>query len=128
MYTISWDNHQERVDSIEGVERLLDHLHECFSKAGPTLVTVERANGGDSLTIGLGAEFSVLNFVRGNKNPPYFSSSGGNGADETISFLFGGQWSEYPLRNAVPLPVARAAMTRFCETGELSKNVVWEEV
>lgn len=128
MYTISWDNNQEQASLIDDVDRLLDRLHEQHRNSGPTLVTVERADNGDSLSIGLGAELSVLNYVRGDKNPPYYTSSGGDDTEDVISFMFGGEWSEYPRRAAVPISVARAAMMRFCETGELSRDVMWEEV
>jgi immunity protein Imm1 of predicted polymorphic toxin system len=128
MYTISWDSHEERVDSVDDVDRRLEQLHEQYRNGEPTLVTVERADRGDSLSIGLGARLSVLNFVRGDKNPPYYTSAGGRDVDEAISFMFGGEWSEYPLRAAVSIEAARAAMRRFCETGELSEAVVWEEV
>lgn len=128
MYTISWNAHEEHFDSAEGVDRKLDQLHEQFRIAEPTLVTVERADSGDSLSIGLGASLSVLNFVRGDKNPPYYRSAGGRDVDEVISFVFGGEWSEYPLRAAVSIEASRAAMRRFCKTGELFEAVVWEEV
>jgi hypothetical protein len=91
-------------------------------------VTVERVDNGDSLSIGLGANVTVLNYVRGDQNPPYYTSSGGTDADETISFLFGAEWSEYPLKFAVSISTGRAAIKRFCETGQLLESVVWVEV
>lgn len=128
MYTITWDDKQEQMDSVQAVENLLDRLQEYFRSRAPTLVTVERSDNGDSLSIGLGGNMSVLNYIRGDKSPPYYTSSGGHNTDEAISFLFGGEWSEYPLKNAVPLSAARAAMTQFCKTGELAKDLTWEEV
>jgi len=128
MYTISWNEHEQRLDSPDEIDRLLDNLHKCFSSGDPTLVTVEREDTGDSLSIGLGRDMSVLNYVRGDKDPPYYTSTGGSDGDEAISFRFGGEWSEYSLRNAIPLSIARSAMRQFCETGELTKNIEWEEV
>lgn len=128
MYAISWNNEKMRAGTIDEVEALLDLLHERFSNDEPTLVTVERASSGDSLSIGLGLDVSVMNYVRGDKNPPYYTTLGGGNVDKFVSFMFGGEWSEYPLRNAVPLSAARAAMRKFCETGELTTDVAWEEV
>lgn len=128
MYTISWNDEHTQLESVDAVERLLDHLHELFRNGSPTLVTVELAGNGDSLSIGLGAELSVLNYVRGDRNPPYYTSAGGSDEDALISFKFGGEWSEYPFRNAVPILTARGAMKRFCELRELPRDVVWEEV
>jgi len=127
LYQITWDNEElHPVTTIGEVEELLDLLQERFRKGRPTLVTVERFENGDCLIIGLGLELSVLNYVRGDKNPPYYTSSGDPGAVGAISFRFGGELSEFWLSQAVPVSIARAAMTHFCETGELSKEMVWE--
>ena len=128
MYTLYWESVQEQIESLDDVERRLDEIHAQLRNERPTLVTVELAVSRDSLSIGLGAQLSVLNYVRGDNNPPYYTSSGGVDVDEGISFLFGGELSEYPLRAAIPIEAARAAMTRFCKCGELSDSVVWEEV
>ena len=128
MYTLSWDEETRLLESIDGIEALLDGLHTRFSDGKPTLVTIERDGTRDSLSIGLGLDVSVLNHVRADKNPPYSISVGRSNRDEPIAFLFGGEWSEYPIRNTVPISAARAAMRKFCETGELTKDVVWEEV
>src|SRR5690242_9463626 len=90
MYKIYWDNDHALSDSVDSVERLLDRLHEYYRARDPTLVTVERAGNGDSLSIGLEANITVLNCVRGDQNPPYYTSSGGTDADETISFCLEG--------------------------------------
>jgi hypothetical protein len=127
MYEITWGNEAATLDSAGAVERLLDELHARYRDGDPTLVTVERSDG-QSLSIGLGAQCSVLNYVRGDKNPPYYTSAAESESDEHVSFRFGGAWSEYPLRATVPIAEARAAMTRFCESGQLSPDVRWEEV
>src|SRR5262245_15617431 len=113
MYKISWDSNEELLDSVDGARQRLDQLHEQYRNREPTLVTVERADSGDTLSIGLGAMLSVLTFVRGDGNPPYYTSAGGRDVDEFISFLFGGESSEYPLRAAVPIEAARAAIREF---------------
>lgn len=91
------------------------------------MVTVERSNSGDSLSIGLGRSAAVLSYVRGDKEPPYHISVGGSELTGVISFSFGGELSEFPLRSAVPLSHAFVAMRHFCETGERSTDVEWEE-
>lgn len=53
---------------------------------------------------------------------------GGTEVDETISFLFGGEWSEYPLKSTVPISTGRAAIKTILRTGQLLESVVWEEV
>jgi hypothetical protein len=127
MYAVSWDQHEERLASIDEVEDLLDRLHDRFKNGDPTLVSIALATR-DSLSIGLGRDASVLNHVREDRNPPYYISTGGGGETEGIWFRFGGEWSEYPTRNAVPISVARAVMRQFCKTGKLPQSIEWEEV
>jgi len=94
MYQITWNNEElHPVTTIREVEELLDLLHERFRNGRPTLVTVERFENGDVLTIRLGSELSMLNYVRGDRNPPYYTSSGDPGAVGTISLQpHGGSW------------------------------------
>ena len=127
MIKITWNDHEDQVGSIDELDRALDDIHTRLRCAEPELVTVERPNG-DSLSIGLGREdISVMNYVGVDQDPPYFTSSGGSDVDEAIAFRFGGEWSEFPLRNGIPIQRARAAMRHFCETGQLSEEVIWEE-
>ncbi len=69
----------------------------------------------------------MLNFVPGSGDPPYFSSVGDGDGDEVMEFSFMGELSEIPVRNAIPIAVARLAMGEFIETGALSKKVQWEQ-
>lgn len=110
------------------METLLDSLHERFRVSStPTLVVVQLDNG-DSLSIGLGLEMSVLDHVKADNDPPYYTSLGTSGNEGEISFLFGNQESEYSLGNAVTMDQARKALTYFCETGKLTDALSWEEV
>jgi hypothetical protein len=131
MFTLHLDDtvHTVRqLDSIEEVESSLDGLAQVLTPESALLVTIERVEDGTALSIGLGRSLSVLNFVGRNGDPPYFTSAGGGDASHSITFLFGGQLSEFPMRNAIPLVLARSAMRIFCATGQLTKDVQWEEV
>ena len=128
MFTVHWHDQEEQIESLQDVERLLDSIHERFRASGtPTLVVVQLEYG-DSLSIGLGQEMSVLDYVKADNKPPYYASRGTNSEEGEISFLFGNQASEYSLSNAVPVDAARQALTYFCETGKLSDALSWEEV
>jgi hypothetical protein len=127
MFKIEW-NQQERIaSSIDDVNRILDELHMNFMSGDPQLVTVELNETGDSLAIGLGRDRSVLNYINGSKDPPYLTSTGGIEVDEPIAFRFGGEWSEFPMKNSIPTSVARQVMGQFCATGNLSSAIQWEE-
>lgn len=127
VFTIAWNQHELQAASALDVERILDELHEKFADDDPQLVTVQSEETGASLAIGLGRERSVLNYVSGSKDPPYFTSTGELDVDEPIAFRFGGEWSEFPMRSSVPSGVARQAMKHFCMTGKLSPDIQWEQ-
>lgn len=127
MFKICWNNQEAPLHSLQAVEELLDQLELEFIASKPTLVTVELEDG-DSLSIGLGKELSVLNFVAANNDPPYFTSAGNLQLDGVISFCYEGELSEFPLKHAVTNEAARAAITHFCLTGKLTSAIKWEEV
>lgn len=94
------------------------------------LIAVVTLDDGDSLSIGLGREISVLSFVGASGNPPYLSSQGRarRRDDENFVFHYFGHWSEFPPSTAVPVEDAVEAVRYFCEHGELSPQVDWVEV
>ena len=81
-----------------------------------------------TLTIGLGRDLSVLNFIRGDKNPPYMISKRELESDNVMEFRFGEELSEYLVRNCIPITNAREVVRHFCETGLLSQTIEWEVV
>ncbi|AUX38437.1 MULTISPECIES: Imm1 family immunity protein [Sorangium] len=127
MLVVEWDQQKRQLSSISDLEHLLDELHATFSQTDPTLVTVELSESGDSIAIGLGRERSVLNYIKGDKNPPYFTSKGDLDLDDGITFRFGGNWSEFPMRNSISTPIAREAIRFFCSRGGLTKAIEWEQ-
>lgn len=128
MFIVTWSEQERPVESVVGVDLLLDELHLLFRGTEPTLVSIELIGIGDSLSVGLGCDLSVLNYVRGDQNPPYYTSVGELDADEVISFRFGGELSEYPVKNCIPVDRAREAVKHFCNTGKLMPDIAWEEV
>ena len=115
------------VASLDDIECLLDEIHCKAFRGEAPLVTVERQLGGDSLTIGLGRDISILSYISEDNNPPYLVSVGKMQGDEVIVFRFMGDWSEFSIKNGIPIRVARAAMSYFCRTGKLSESVQWEQ-
>lgn len=128
MFTITWSEQERRVAATVGdVDRVLDELDRRYRGRDPQLVTVEVNSTRASLAIGIGQDRSVLNYVAGNRDPPYFTSTGDLDVDELITFRFNGAPSEFPLRNSVPIEVAREATRHFCSTGRLTSAIAWEE-
>ena len=75
------------------------------------------------------ADWSVLNQVPTDRDPPYMVSVGPDEGDEPLAFYVAGDHhTETSRRNAISREAARAAMRHFVRTGELSPNLDWEEV
>ena len=135
MYTIEWSENTAATAprlqtttaaTVQEVDELIDRLHGEFLGRDPVLVTVTLDHTGDSLAIGLGAARSILNYVSGSRDPPYFTSVGELRSNELVSFVFGGEWSELPIRHTIPVDTARKVLSHFCETGKLSDDIGWE--
>ncbi len=128
MFIVSFGSAERRLGSPEAVNQLLDVLHAQCEAQERQLVAVQRGDSGDSLSIGLGAGVSVLSFIRGDNEPPYYLSVGNGDHPGPMCFMFGGDLSEYPPHNLVSVASARAAITYFCQTGGMSADLNWEEV
>ncbi|UWZ58376.1 hypothetical protein Daura_20655 [Dactylosporangium aurantiacum] len=94
------------------------------------LIAEVTLDGGDSLSIGLGREVSVLSYVAASGNPPYFSSQGSSRVRDGkgVVFYYYGHWSEFPASAAVPIEDAVQAVRYFCRYGGLSPQLQWVEV
>lgn len=127
-FRVTWEHEEVELYSTGEVESLLDRLHEEFRAGQGTLVVVELSDTEDSLAIGLGRDLSVLNYVRGSKDPPYFTSTSDDECSEQLTtFRFMDDLSEFPSRNLIPVAAAREAMRSFCLTSQLPASVRWEE-
>jgi len=130
MVKVTWGTSEQVIESVDALDALLEELHADALQSEPVLVTVELPHSGDSLSIGLGHHVSVLNSVSGSGDPPYLSSRGGPEDEEgaTVQFRYMGEWSEYPMKNVIPMDMARQAMRHFVRTGALDPAVAWEQV
>jgi hypothetical protein len=127
-YRVVWgrDRAQE-VDSPAGLEALLDQITtESELEEKPRLVSVNLPDG-TSLAVGLGRHESVLNFVSASANPPYFTSKGTDSRDDrVVHFYYQDSWTEFPVKNLIPVSQARDAVRLFAKDGRRPQNVEWE--
>jgi hypothetical protein len=127
IHRVEWgEDGRAEVGSIEELDRLLDGL--AASVLEKPLMAELIAENGDSLAAGLGRDESVLSWINGDQNPPYYASKGDSGAGGMIVFFYRGDWSEFPRWSAIPVARAREAMRRFFTTGQMPDNVEWTEV
>ena len=116
------------VHSIEELDSTIDHAAEhARSEGRPNIILIETANG-NSLTIAVGADETVLCFNYGHNDPPYFVSQGNSDADYPVftAFVAMEHHTEYLRRNVIPLDIGRAAVREFLGEADLPKIVRWE--
>ncbi len=85
------------------------------------------ASDGRSLGLGLGRDKSVLSIAGPHGSLPYFVSVGDSSAEGRITFDYGGEETEFHMRNAVPIAYARMAVLQFLTEPGLPNAVYWEE-
>lgn len=128
MWKIQWNGDGEQcVRTVQQLDDLLDRLHAEYEGGVPVLVVIESPMNGDSLAVAVGSSISVVSFVSGSGDPPYFTSLGAHSDEGTIEFNFMGHLSECSRTNAVPIDVAREVVRQFFRTGALSELVQWEQ-
>ncbi len=124
--TLQWSRNVIAVaDSAEGLSELLSEI-ESKAHDHPIMVDVI-ASDGRSLGLGLGRDKSVLSIAGPHGSLPYFVSVGDSSAEGRITFDYGGEETEFHMRNAVPIAYARMAVLQFLTEPGLPNAVYWEE-
>ncbi len=130
MICVEWGRgpQQDRIDETQ-LDSVLDRVAAEARQQGKPQDVQITVDGGGTLGIVVGAEWSVLNHVPQDRNPPYMTSVGQDRSDDLLVFYVAGDhYSETLRRNAISPEAARAALRHFVTTGELSPDVDWEEV
>jgi immunity protein Imm1 of predicted polymorphic toxin system len=124
--SLNWDQNEVAVGSVQELDALLDRLTREAQAELPFVVSLAREDG-STLSIGLGREESVANYVSGSWDPPYYVSRGDPDRTGAVEFVYSGEMTEYPPWSAIPAEDAREAMRHFFTTGELSPKLEWAE-
>jgi Immunity protein Imm1 len=114
------------VFSVEELDSIVDRAH-AESRTEPSVLELVLESG-DTMSIGIGREITVLSSVASSMDPPYFASLGDASANGFVSFMYGGHVTEFPMSQAIPMSVARAALRDFYVSGGLSDAIEWQQV
>ncbi len=118
------------VHSIQELDRTVDDATEhARSEGRPNIIFVETANG-NSLSIAVGADETVLCFSYGHNDPPYYVSQGDSNTDDPVftAFVAMEHHTEYLRRNVIPLEIGRAGLREFLGEADLPASVSWVTV
>jgi hypothetical protein len=124
--TLAWPAGSMSIDSESALTDELSRLQAAY-ETKPTIVELTLESG-DSLSIGLGLEWTVLSHVPASLDPPYHASVGDEHASGSLWFDYFGSSSEFPMTQAVRTDEAMDAMRGFLRTGELPPTVRWQQV
>lgn len=123
---LEWgEENKQAIETTNELDALLDDL-VATARENPFLVELVCGDAG-SLSLGLGHDATVLDYVPADLNPPYLQSVGGDASQKSLWFRFRGDMSEFPPQAAIPNEVGRDALRYFLETGELTPRVSWRE-
>ena len=102
---------------------------EARSKNILGAVIIEAENG-NSLTIAVGGDETVLTFDYGHRNPPYYASKGASVSDEPFltCYLTFQHHSEFSRKNVIPYHDGAKAVAQFLNSGNLPTCISWEAV
>jgi hypothetical protein len=130
MVAITWGDSSGEA-AVVSADELRGRLIELDQHASvrPFIVDVTIDNG-DTLSIALGREVSVLNFTSASKKPPYLTSEGRPPGpnDGVVRFEYFGSMTEFPAWQAISSSDALEAVCSFVAAGTLPKNLHWSEV
>jgi len=121
---VEWGGGELEASSLEELDAALDHVAADRSGQAPCLANVYLENG-DSLSIALAFEFSMLDFARAGGEEPFMVSLGDRDARGVVELDFQGQLTEYPRWACISPNLAREAIRHFFATGGLSPKVTW---
>jgi hypothetical protein len=124
--TLAWASDSISIDSEATLTGQLSRLQATFG-AQPTIAELTLGSG-ESLSIGLGRDWTVLSHVPASLGPPYRVSVGDEHASGSIWFDYFGSASEFPMTQAVRTDAALEAMRLFLRSGGLPANLEWQEV
>lgn len=125
MKTLSWQNKQRVIETVDQLNQLLDTIEAEAGEAKPMVELTDSA--GPTLAVGLGRPRSVATY-QATLDPPYFASKGKDSAGKGLVFFYQGAWSEFPAEHVIAAEDAKEALRLFLQTGKRPANIIWQEV
>jgi hypothetical protein len=118
------------VHSQSDLDRAVSAAVEESKRRGYLGLIDLEASGGNTLSIVIGSDETVLSFVHGHGNPPYYASRGATDAIDPVltCFLHFGHHTEFPRRHVISMAQGINAAREFLGVNELPKAIAWDEV
>ena len=127
-FTLEWGGRSADISSVEQLDEVVGRL-EDEARAGEPFIVELYSEAGDMVSIGLGRPETVISWIACTQDPPYLASRGPWADDgDPVEFMVGGELTEFAKDTLVDVAQGREALRAFFTTGELPRNVSWQEV
>jgi len=92
------------------------------------VVFLEAASG-NTLSLVVGGDDTVLSFTYGHLNPPYYASRGAEDGIDPVMTCYVGliHHTEFPRKYVIPFEKGLIAAQEFAESGSLPQSIEWIE-
>jgi Immunity protein Imm1 len=92
------------------------------------IISVEAASG-NTLSLVVGSDDTVLSFTHGHQNPPYYASHGAEVGGHPVMTCYVGlvHHTEFPRKYVIPFEKGLIATHEFAESESLPQSIEWIE-
>jgi hypothetical protein len=124
------DKHNKLNGTRVGDPSILHGLLDALKQHREPFLFELNADGGDTLTIGIGADVGCVQHTGSEGMPPYLMALNETVADDEgfVEFLAGGTPTPIPRKYCLPMSVVEAIAAEFVATGNRSSAVAWEGI
>ena len=118
-----------RISTATELERVIQLAgEEARTRKVLNIISLEKANG-NNLSFVVGGDETVLSFIYGHRNPPYYASRGAQASTHPIVTCYVGlvHHTEFPRKYVIPFAQGLIAAHEFAESGALPQSMEWIE-
>jgi hypothetical protein len=116
-----------RISTAIELERMIHFAaEEARARKMLNIISVEAANG-NNLAFVVGGDDTVLSFIYGHRNPPYYASRGTLASTHPIMTCYVGldHHTEFPRKYVIPFDAGLSAVKEFAGSGMLPQSIEW---
>lgn len=116
-----------RASTIEELDRLIAMAAEEAQARGMLNIIFLDAPNGNELSLVVGGDETVLGFVHGHRDPPYYATRGDTADLRPVMTCYIGlaHHTEFPRMHVISYAEGLAAAHEFAATGSLPRSVEW---
>jgi Immunity protein Imm1 len=116
-----------RVSTADELDRMIAMAAEEAQARGKLNIIFLDAPDGNELSLVVGGDETVLGFVHGHRDPPYYATRGATADLHPVMTCYVGlaHHTEFPRRHVISYAEGLAAAREFAVTGSLPRSVEW---